>query len=159
MFPKCSCGNQVYSMFPKCSCGNQVYSMFPKCSCGNQVYSMFPKCSCGNQVYSMFPKCSCGNQVYSMFPNGTLRWISKAIGNGTLNSVNSPSVHPAGHIYFIHNDDTRVVALSAKDGSLYKVYSLTEQLGFLEPPILLGNEMMYLLGFKGSTIAIYTVKL
>ena len=102
---------------------------------------------------------SCGNRGYSIYPNGTLRWISNAIGNGTLNSVNSPSVHPAGHIYFIHNDDTKVVALSAKDGSLHKVYDITEQLGFLEPPVLLGDQMMYLLGFKGNAIAIYTVKL
>ena len=94
-----------------------------------------------------------------MYPNGTLRWISDAIGNSTLNSVNSPSVHPGGYIYFIHNDDSKVVALSAKDGSLHKAYDIAEPLGFLEPPILLGNQMMYLIGFKGSAIAIYTVKL
>lgn len=101
---------------------------------------------------------SCGNQAYSVYPNGTLRWISDAIENSTLNSVNSPSIHPAGYIYFIHNDDTKVITLSAKDGSLYKVYDI-KQLGYLEPPILLGNQMMYLLGFKGDAIAIYTVKL
>lgn len=96
--------------------------------------------------------------MFSIFPNGSLRWISKAIGNATQNSVTTPSIHPDGYVYYIHNNQTKVVVLSTKDGSLHKEYNVVE-LGYLEPPILLGREVMYLLGFQGSSIVIYPVKL
>ena len=107
---------------------------------------------------------SCGNQIFSIYPNGTLKWISPPIGKYVWNfATNSPSIHPNGYIYAIHNDCTKVIAVKSKDGSLYQVYNIPDPLGFFEPPILLGQEMMYLIGFVNTSvddsISIYPMKL
>ena len=112
---------------------------------------------------------SCGNQVFSIFPNGSLRWISPATANAASTRILSPSIHPDGYVYYFHNvvdhennATIQVLALSTKDGSLHKKYNI-RQTYYIEPPILLGRRVMYLVGISSldpiETFVIYSVEL
>ena len=99
---------------------------------------------------------NCGNQVISLDKKGNLRWASKIFGNATANSVTSPSLHPSGVLYFIHNNHTSLIALSTSTGDLVGSYNI-ENLGYLEPPILLGDSFIYLIGIFGNSIRVYSI--
>ena len=101
---------------------------------------------------------SCGNQVFSLFPNGYLRWASHKFGNSSRGITVSPSIHPLGKIFFIHDNQKEVYQMDIDDGRNVKVYQVPE-LGYLEPPLLLGDVMMYIMGFNGSAITILTLKI
>lgn len=87
-----------------------------------------------------------------------MRWLSNKFGNSTLGSVTPPSIHPDGFVYFIHQNGTVVYRLATKDGSLNKTYSVPE-LGYFEPPILVGSKFVYVVGFEGSAVVIVPVEL
>ena len=95
--------------------------------------------------------CSCGNKVYSVNADGSLRWISKEYGPTPPNYgvLPSPSIHPKGYVFIIHYNHTIVLAFSTVDGSLYKSYDIPHLL-YLEPPILVGDALMYLMGYSAS---------
>ena len=78
----------------------------------------------------------------------------------SLGSTPSPSLHPKGIVYFIYSNATAsfITSLSTKDGSRIKEYSVV-QLGYLEPPIIVGDSFMYLVGFLGSAIQMYPLLL
>ena len=69
-----------------------------------------------------------------------------------------PSIHPDGYTYFIHQNGTVVYRLLTKDGTLDKTYSVP-QLGYFEPPIIVGTKFMYLIGFNGSAVTILPFEL
>jgi hypothetical protein len=106
----------------------------------------------GNVYYN------CGNQVISLDKIGNLRWSSAEFGNATANSVTSLSIHPHGIVYFIHNNHTMMAALSTSSGRLIRSYSI-ENLGYLEPPILLGDSFVYLVGLFGNSVRIHSVEM
>lgn len=97
---------------------------------------------------------SCGNQVYSVYPNGSLRWISEVYGEPNRYFSISPSLHPRGILYFIHSNESALIALSTQDGSFHKLYEIVP-LPYLEPPIIVGDSMIYLFGFVDSSIVMY----
>eukprot|EP00731_Ephydatia_muelleri_P034084 Em0047g3a len=96
---------------------------------------------------------SCGNQAYSVYPNGSLRWISEVYGEPNPYFSISPSLHPGGLLYFIHSNESVLIALSTQDGLLHKWYEITS-LPYFEPPIIVGDSMIYLFGFAESSIVI-----
>ena len=61
-----------------------------------------------------------------------------------------------------NNATIQVLALSTKDGSLHKKYNI-RQTYYIEPPILLGRRVMYLVGINSldpiETFVIYSVEL
>ena len=96
--------------------------------------------------------------MFSLTSNGSLRWLSNKFGHSTLGSVTPPSVHPHGYTYFIHQNGTVVYRLLTKDGTLDKAYVVPE-LGYFEPPILVGTQFMFLIGFNGNAVTILPVEL
>ena len=100
------------------------------------------------------PPPSCGNQAYSVYPNGSLRWISEVYGEPNPYFSISPSLHPGGLLYFIHSNESVLIALSTQDGLLHKWYEITS-LPYFEPPIIVGDSMIYLFGFAESSIVMY----
>ena len=94
--------------------------------------------------------------MFSIFPNGSLRWITPATANASSDRIISPSIHPDGYVYYVYsvvdhdNEVTRqVLALSTRDGSLHKKYNVLQRYYmYIEPPILLGSEVMYLVAIR-----------
>ena len=62
----------------------------------------------------------------------------------------SPSLHPKGLVYFIHSNESVLISLCIQDGSLHKMYDIAS-LGYLEPPIIVGDNLVYLFGFTDSS--------
>ena len=57
-------------------------------------------------------------------------------------------------MYFFHSDGGALLALSTQDGLLHKRYEITP-LSYYEPPLIVGNSMIYLFGFAGNSIVMY----
>ena len=106
----------------------------------------------GNAYYN------CGNRLFSVDAQGRLRWVSAPLGNATLNSVTSPAVHRSGFVFFIHNDHSTLYALSSSTGELLYTYRIPV-LGYTEPPMLLGDAIIYLSGLSDNSVCVYSLRM
>lgn len=126
-------------------------------------FSLRDSCIKCNKYERFSSSHSCGNRVYSVNADGSLRWISKEYGSTPPNYgiLLPPAIHPKGYVFIIHYNHTTVLAFSTDDGSLYQSYEVPHLL-YLEPPILLGNALMYLMGYttaENPDSVIYAVKI
>lgn len=69
------------------------------------------------------------------------------------------SIHPDGTLFYVHFNQSSVLALSSQDGSLIKSYSSKADVAINQPPILVGDKYMYIVGLAPhSTAYIYPMK-
>lgn len=103
---------------------------------------------------------SCGNQVFSVTSNGNLRWRSDIYGTQELPPHLPVSIDPDGTIFYVTINQTNVLALSSQDGSLLKSYTSRPGTIINQPPILVGNNYMYIAGreWTQATTVIYPIK-
>ena len=103
--------------------------------------------------------CSCGNQIFSVTSDGSFRWRSAVYGNEELPPHIPVSIHPDGTLYYVTINQSSILALSSQDGSLLKTYSSRSGISIDQPPILVGNDYMYIVGRTTySTTVIYPIQ-
>ena len=89
-----------------------------------------------------------------MTPDGKLRWRSAVYGYQDLPSHLPVSIHPDGTVYYITINQTSILALSSQDGSLIKSYTGRKDVSIIQPPILVGNDYMYIVGIAPHSTAV-----
>lgn len=97
--------------------------------------------------------------MFSVTQDGKLRWQSAVYGYQSLPPHIPVSIHPDGTLFYVTINQTTILALSSRDGSFIKSYTVSSDITINQPPILVGDKYMYIVGMAPhSTAVIYPMK-